>query len=160
MQRTVKTIVGWIRIEEAENAIVRLEFVNVAGGDSGQYGDSATLLLEAFRQLDEYFRGRRKKFDLPLRLRGTEFQKRVWRELLNIPYGETASYKDIAIRLGNPNAARAVGMANHNNPVAIIVPCHRVITADGRLGGYAGGVDLKKKLLILENKFKSVEKLT
>ena len=96
---------------------------------------------------------------MPLKLRGTEFQKRVWHELLKPPYGETASYKDVAIRIANPGAARAVGMANHNNPIAIIVPCHRVITAGGRFGGYAGGLDLKNKLLVLENKFKSIEKL-
>ena len=159
MQRTVKTIVGWIRIEEDENMIVRLEFVDAAVEDADQCGDDTPLLLEAFRQLDEYFCGSRKKFDLPLKLRGTEFQKRVWHELLKIPYGETASYKDVAIRIGNPGAARAVGMANHNNPIAIIVPCHRVITAGGRFGGYAGGLDLKNKLLVLENKFKSIEKL-
>ena len=105
---------------------------------------------ETKRQLDEYFAGRRRKFDLPLDLRGTEFQRRVWAQLCRIPYGETRSYQDIAAALGNAKASRAVGMANNRNPVVIVVPCHRVVGKGGSLVGYAGGLDRKEFLLKLE----------
>ncbi|WP_068776936.1 methylated-DNA--[protein]-cysteine S-methyltransferase [Paenibacillus sp. FJAT-26967] len=101
-------------------------------------------------QLDEYFAGRRKEFDLPIDLRGTEFQRRVWTALLKVPYGETASYKDIAESIGAPKAVRAVGGANNRNPVPILVPCHRIIGASGQLVGYAGGLNIKTTLLQLE----------
>lgn len=157
MQKTVNTVMGWIRIQESRGRVIRLEFVNISNDEINQSGDDSPLLTEAFRQLEEYFRGERKNFDLPLELHGTDFQRRVWQELLKIPYGETVSYKNIAERVGNPYAARAVGMANHNNPIAIIVPCHRVIGADGRLGGYAGGVDFKVALLALERQSKEIK---
>jgi len=102
------------------------------------------------KQLDEYFAGRLRRFTLPLDLRGTPFQRQVWDALLDIPYGETRSYGDVARALGRPRSARAVGGANHVNPVAIVVPCHRVIGADGSLTGYGGGLDRKKALLDLE----------
>jgi len=108
------------------------------------------VLKKTLTQLEEYFEGRRKVFDLPLKPEGTEFQMRVWRELSKIPYGETRSYRQIARALNDPNASRAVGTANGRNPISIIVPCHRVITSDGRLGGYAGGLEIKKRLLDLE----------
>jgi len=108
------------------------------------------LIREAAKQLEEYFVGKRKIFDIPLGPEGTPFQRAVWEALLEIPYGETRSYGDIAARIGNPKAARAVGMANNRNPIAVFVPCHRVIGASGKLVGYAGGVDVKKKLLELE----------
>lgn len=108
----------------------------------------------AYEQLMEYFEGKRRIFELPLKLQGTEFQIAVWRELLKIPYGETRSYKDIAEAVGRPKAYRAVGMANHNNPIGIVVPCHRVVGADGRLVGYAGGVSIKRALLRLEAQHK------
>ena len=101
-------------------------------------------------QLDEYFSGERTAFDVPLTLAGTEFQRRVWTELCAIPYGQTISYGELARRVGNPKASRAVGLANGRNPVAVIVPCHRVIAADGSLGGYGGGADRKVHLLELE----------
>jgi methylated-DNA-[protein]-cysteine S-methyltransferase len=101
-------------------------------------------------QLSEYFAGKRKSFDVPLDLNGTPFQLSVWRALLNIPYGETRTYGEIAQSLGKPQAARAVGMANHDNPVAVVVPCHRVVGHDGSLTGYAGGLHLKQALLALE----------
>jgi methylated-DNA-[protein]-cysteine S-methyltransferase len=108
-------------------------------------------LLEPLRhQLDEYFAGRRRTFDLSLDLRGTPFQRRVWAELQRIPWGRTISYGELARRLGNPNLTRAVGTANGANPVSIVVPCHRVIGADGSLTGYGGGLDIKAKLLALE----------
>ncbi|MBK7631456.1 MAG: methylated-DNA--[protein]-cysteine S-methyltransferase [Ignavibacteriales bacterium] len=107
-------------------------------------------LFEIFNQLKEYFAGTRKKFDVPLDVEGTEFQKRVWIELQKIPYGKTISYKTLSEKLGHVKAIRAVGTANGKNPIAIIIPCHRVIGADGKLVGYAGGLDIKEKLLHLE----------
>ena len=98
-------------------------------------------------QLGAYFDGELTQFDVPLRLEGTEFQRRVWHALLDIPFGETRSYGDLALQLGAPGAARAVGLANGRNPVGIIVPCHRVIGADGSLTGYGGGIDRKRRLL-------------
>lgn len=103
-------------------------------------------------QLDEYFRGIRCEFDIPLLLVGTEFQCKVWRTLDTIGYGETISYSEEAFRVGNPRAIRAVGTANGANPISIVVPCHRVIAGDGGLGGYGGGIDIKRFLLRLEKK--------
>jgi O-6-methylguanine DNA methyltransferase len=107
-------------------------------------------LAEVCRQLDEYFAGARRHFDLPLDLRGPEFHRRCWQALLRIPYGETWSYAQLAAEVGSPRASRAVGQANHHNPVAIIVPCHRVIASGGGLGGYGGGLEAKQFLLNLE----------
>jgi len=106
---------------------------------------------QAIVELQEYAAGRRTRFTVPLDLRGTPFQMKVWNALLRIPYGETRSYQQVAREVGNPRASRAVGMANHRNPVAIIVPCHRVISSDGSLGGYAGGLDTKARMLHLEH---------
>jgi len=108
------------------------------------------MLAKAVQQLEEYFVGKRKKFSLSYDIGGTAFQQQVWNELSNIPYGETRSYKDIARAIKNPKAVRAVGTANGRNPLSIIVPCHRVIAADGTLGGYGGGLPIKTKLLKLE----------
>jgi methylated-DNA-[protein]-cysteine S-methyltransferase len=107
-------------------------------------------LREVAKEIKEYLTGKRKKFDIPLKLYGTDFQLSVWNALLTIPYGETRSYRDIAKQIGNVKACRAVGMANHRNPIAIIVPCHRVIGADGSLTGFGGGLKLKQQLLDLE----------
>ena len=109
-----------------------------------------SVLKEACRQLDEWFAGERKCFDLPLAPDGTDFQKEVWQALQKIPYGTTCSYSDLAKQIGKPQAARAVGAANGQNPIALIIPCHRVIGADGSLTGYAFGVERKKKLLNFE----------
>jgi methylated-DNA-[protein]-cysteine S-methyltransferase len=106
------------------------------------------------KELDEYFAGTRTTFDLPLNPHGTIFMRKVWDSLLTIPYGHTASYKEIACKAGNVKACRAVGMANNRNPIAIIIPCHRVIGSDGALVGYGGGLDLKKALLKLESNHK------
>lgn len=108
------------------------------------------LLQRAAQQLREYFAGRRQAFDLPLSPRGTPFQCRVWEALQKIPYGETCTYKDLAIAVGSPKGFRAVGMANHCNPIAILIPCHRVVGTNGSLTGYAGGLDMKAALLKLE----------
>lgn len=102
------------------------------------------------RELEEYFAGERRNFNFPLDLRGTEFQLKCWRALLEIPYGETRTYADIARAVGQPRGFRAVGLANNRNPIAIVVPCHRVIASDGTLCGYGGGLDIKQKLLDLE----------
>ena len=106
---------------------------------------------EAIRQLDAYFAGELTEFDLPLRLDGTEFQRRVWEQLRRIPYGETRTYGELAEALGSPGASRAVGLANGKNPVTIIVPCHRVIGAGGSLTGYGGGLSRKQRLLAFES---------
>lgn len=111
------------------------------------------LIASAEHQLTEYFEGKRKQFDLPLMPEGTEFQKKVWDRLMNIPYGKTRTYGEIAVEIGNSKASRAVGNANNKNPIAIIIPCHRVIGVNGRLTGYAGGIDIKKTILNLEAKF-------
>jgi len=108
------------------------------------------ILLQAERQLEEYFSGRRKAFDLKLDFAGTEFQKKVWRALLTIPFGETRSYAQIARQIGSPKAVRAVGAANGRNPVSIVAPCHRVVGSTGKLTGFAGGLETKAHLLGLE----------
>lgn len=107
---------------------------------------------EVIRQLQAYFRGELREFDVPLAMEGTEFQLRVWNALRGIPYGETISYLQLAERIGNPKAVRAVGLANGSNPIPIIVPCHRVIGSDGSLTGFGGGISTKKKLLELESR--------
>jgi len=111
------------------------------------------LIKKAAAQIEEYLAGKRKKFTLPLVMRGTEFQTAVWRALQDIPYGKTRSYKEIAAAIGRPKAVRAVGMANHRNPISIIVPCHRVIGHNGSLVGYGGGLPLKRRLLELEQRY-------
>ncbi len=115
-----------------------------------RFEDSPRQMRPYVNELEEYFAGKRREFKFQLDLRGTDFQVACWRALLAIPYGETRSYADIARAVGKPNAFRAVGMANNRNPIAIVVPCHRVIASDGTLCGYGGGLDVKRKLLELE----------
>jgi len=149
MKSYYKSPLGIIRIESTENGISSLVFFDEAEG--AEY--RADFQVSPFTtQIDEYFNGNRKIFDLPLDLKGTEFQKRVWSELLKIPYGKTISYKELALRLGDLKVIRAAGTANGSNPVSIIVPCHRVIGSDGSLTGYAGGLWRKKWLLDHESK--------
>lgn len=105
---------------------------------------------EVFKQLSEYFQGKRKSFSFSYELNGTDFQKKVWYALCQIPYGQTCSYKEIAIAIGNEKASRAVGMANNKNPIMIVVPCHRVVGSDGKLVGYVGGIEMKQYLLDME----------
>jgi methylated-DNA-[protein]-cysteine S-methyltransferase len=128
-----------------ENDRPRRVRLNIEAEDNGH-----PMLVEAERQLDEYFRGHRKQFALTLDFTGTAFQRRVWSALLTIPFGETRSYGQIARQIGNPAAMRAVGAANGKNPVSIVAPCHRVIGATGRLTGFAAGLDVKAYLLALE----------
>jgi methylated-DNA-[protein]-cysteine S-methyltransferase len=147
--------VGDVRIVERDGAIVAIEFAPFQpprdGRPLGELSDDHPVLAEAVRQLRAYFDRDLKEFDLPLALVGTDFQRRVWEQLSRIGYGETVSYGDIAARLGmNAGASRAVGLANGRNPVAIVVPCHRVIGAKGTLVGYAGGLERKQQLLSLE----------
>lgn len=147
----LQTELGWLRVVEEDAAIVRLDILREQTEAPVDWKRKDTdLLLEARRQLEEYFAGIRAGFSLPLAPQGTDFQKAVWRQLEAIPYGETRTYGQIAAALGKPKASRAVGGANHNNPIAIVIPCHRVIGANGSLTGYAGGLDLKEKLLHLE----------
>lgn len=112
-----------------------------------------TIIKDIYKQLSEYFCGKRKKFDVRMKQNSTDFQQRVWNVLADIPYGETCSYKDIAIKISNPKACRAVGMANNKNNLPILVPCHRVIGSNGKLVGYSSGLDIKLKLLELERKY-------
>ena len=139
------TPAGLLRVTESARGITGVAFT---GGEA--HDVEGEFLGEARRQLEAYFAGRLRDFDLPLDLRGSEFQKRVWAQLRRIPYGETRSYQDIAAALGNAGASRAVGTANNRNPALIIVPCHRVVGKDGRLVGYAGGLERKEYLLRLE----------
>ena len=145
MYSIIETPIGNIKIEENDGSIVRIQHT-----DEPSLESSNILLCEAKKQLTEYFEGKRKVFDLPLNPAGTEFQQNVWNALKEIPYGETRSYKQIAERIGNPAACRAVGMANNKNPIMVVVPCHRVIGSNGSLTGYAFGTDMKNWLLQLE----------
>jgi methylated-DNA-[protein]-cysteine S-methyltransferase len=117
-----------------------------------EWRESTPALSEPIRQLRAYFAGELEAFDLPLAPEGTPFQQKVWDELCKIPYGQTISYGELARRIGNPNASRAVGLANGSNPIPVVIPCHRVIGADGKLTGYGGGLPIKEKLLALERR--------
>ena len=156
MSLIYKSNFGVIRIEAKNGAVSRVCLSNLEPQDYSGALESAPeteLLLEAEKQLEEYFAGKRKIFDLPLSFAHcTDFMTRVYKELININYGETAGYKDIAERVGRPKAYRAVGLASNRNPLAIIVPCHRVVGSDGGLVGYAGGLDMKERLLDMERR--------
>lgn len=141
--------VGIIRVEEKDGFIVSVTFVEKTGTN-----DVSPLLQEAVCQLMEYFDGKRKFFDLPLKQHGTRFQQLAWNFLCTIPYGETVSYKDEAIAIGSPKGYRAVGSANGKNDICIIIPCHRVVNEGGKLGGYAYGLEAKKYLLDMEKAYK------
>jgi len=147
------TNLGKIGIADNGDAITNLYF---SGEDvpQGTNVKETALIREAASQLKEYLAGQRREFDIHLVLEGTPFQQAVWKALTAIPYGETRSYGQIAESIGKPKACRAVGMANNKNPIAIFVPCHRVIGANGKLVGYGGGLDIKEKLLELEKKNK------
>ena len=145
---TYDTILGSVTFVEENGALVVITTRHYHS-EKGVCKETP-VIKEAFRQLSEYFSGKRKEFHLPLLLKGTDFQKQVWNALLKIPFGETRSYKQIAEAIGNPKAVRAVGMANNKNPLLIVVPCHRVIGANGKLVGYAVGLEKKEFLLKLE----------
>jgi methylated-DNA-[protein]-cysteine S-methyltransferase len=165
MHKTISTTIGELTLVADENgAITGVEFGAREGAANGAIAtagdragatpaprrDATAALDAAAAQLREYLAGERTDFDLPLRPLGNEFEQAVWAELRRIPYGETTSYGEIARRIGHPGGARAVGRANGRNPIAIVVPCHRVIGSDGSLTGYGGGLDLKRALLTLE----------
>ncbi|MBZ5681402.1 MAG: methylated-DNA--[protein]-cysteine S-methyltransferase [Acidobacteriia bacterium] len=162
---TLDSTVGALFLAASDRGLVALEFdARVPGQQSIRpnprdlrqeqkqvaFEQSEKPLRPYLRELKEYLAGRRRKFTFPLDLRGTDFQLACWRALLAIPYGETRTYADIARAVGKPNAFRAVGMANNRNPIAIVVPCHRVIASDGTLCGYGGGLEIKRRLLELE----------
>ncbi len=148
---TQETLVGPVTIVEADGALIEARF----GTETGDARLLRTPLMErAFSELDEYFRGDRTAFTVPLKPRGTPFCQRCWKALETIPYGETRTYAQEAELIGNPKACRAVGMANRLNPLPILIPCHRVIGKNGSLTGYAGGLDVKEKLLTLERNLK------
>jgi len=138
--------IGQLTIAEADGFITDFSY---GGRVTGELKETA-LIKEAYDQFLAYLAGQCQSFQLPLKPEGTPFQKQVWTALLEIPYGETRSYKDIAQSIGNPLAVRAVGMANNKNPLAVLVPCHRVIGSNGKLVGYAGGLEVKEFLLKLE----------
>lgn len=153
--RTVPFAIGKLTIMEKNGKIVRIKPNRPPEPAIHAVEKETSLIAEAVSQLSAYFEGRLKTFDLPLDMSGTPFQMKTWEALKTIPYGETRSYGDIARQIGQPKACRAVGMANHNNPVAIVVPCHRVIGSDGSLTGYGGGLPIKRQLLDLEKRYSS-----
>ena len=151
---TFESPVGPLLLAGDSNALrlVSFESSKHAAPPRPDWNQNGAAFAEVIRQLQAYFRGELEEFDVPLAMEGTEFQIRVWNALRTIPYGETISYAQLARRIGNPKAVRAVGLANGSNPIPIIVPCHRVIGSDGSLTGFGGGLSTKKKLLELENK--------
>ena len=147
LERIIDSPIGRICICADATGICALRF-----HAQGEKNDSSELLDMAQRELEEYFAGRRRAFSVPLSIHGTPFQMQVWQELTRIPYGKTATYGQIAGNIGKPRACRAVGMANHCNPLPVFVPCHRVVGANGKLTGYAGGLEIKQILLEIEEK--------
>ena len=141
--------VGTIKIVAEGNTIIGITYDSLES--ENKPSDSSPILLEAVKQLEEYFNRSRKEFNLKLEWNGSEFQKKVWAEMMKIPYGRTTSYHEISKTLGDVNAVRAVGMACNRNPIAIVGPCHRVIGKNGDLTGYASGLQVKRNLLMIEN---------
>jgi methylated-DNA-[protein]-cysteine S-methyltransferase len=149
--RNLDTPVGPLLLVGDDHALQRIDFVNGRHAPTqppSQPRDD--VFVDAVAQLTEYFDGRRRRFELSLAPQGTPFQQRVWNALLDIPYGQTISYGELASRIGQPGASRAVGLANGSNPIPIVIPCHRVIGANGKLTGYGGGLPIKQRLLALE----------
>ncbi len=153
---TLTTPLGEFLLISDENKLLRAEFTTVEDAlklyANLYYDDNLPILRQAIAEVKAYFAGTLRKFTVPYRLETTEFRRRVWTELVNIPYGQTISYQTLAGLVGNPKASRAVGQANHHNPLTIIIPCHRVIGKNGRLVGYGGGLDKKEWLLNWEAK--------
>lgn len=147
-----KSPIGWLKLCEDRNYITGLSVQQecVESTVLQKFVGHSDLLYEAYTQLQEYFEGKRMQFELPIENAGTTFQKRVWQELRQIPYGETRSYEEIAVAVGNPRSCRAVGQANNKNPILIINPCHRVIHKNGDITGFGCGTEIKKFLLDLE----------
>jgi len=145
--KTIKTPIGKLGLYADETHLLRITFCAAEEKEN-----SNNILENTEKQLQEYFTGKRQKFTIPLKMEGTEFRKKVWDQLRKIPFGETISYQELAERVGSIKKARAVGNANHYNPIPIIVPCHRVVRKSGDLGGFGGGLDVKEYLLKLEKK--------
>ena len=148
------TVIGQLCIEENNNKITAIYFENEQKPDSEQKIVETKIIKETSKQIKAYFKGELKKFTVDFSLNGTEFMRKVWLELIQIQYGQTASYGEIAKRVGCEKGYRAVGLANNRNPIPIIIPCHRVIGANGSLTGYRGGLHIKQKLLELEKNYK------
>ncbi|MBV8845225.1 MAG: methylated-DNA--[protein]-cysteine S-methyltransferase [Bryobacterales bacterium] len=151
----IETPIGKLLIAGDADSVRHIRFPEkgaAASADAGWIEGATGPLRESARQLKEYFDGRRMEFDLPLLPEGTQFQKSVWRKLQDIPYGQTISYGELARRVGSPKASRAVGAANGQNPIPIVIPCHRVIGANGKLTGFGGGLPTKEALLALESR--------
>ena len=146
----IHTPIGWLELKTDKEALCSVSFVETNGPSSDK---SPTILTETAKQLMEYFEGNRKTFDVKLSPLGTEFKQLVWEHVKAISFGETATYLDIAIRTGSAKNTRAVGLANGKNPIPIIIPCHRIIGSNGKLTGYAGGIDKKRWLLQHELKY-------
>lgn len=142
--------IGPIQLIEKDGKITNLSFLSNEDERNDIPSKETAILKKAKQELEEYFDGKRKEFDLPLSFSGTPFQEKVWNTLCTIPYGQTKSYQEIAIQVGSPKACRAIGLTNHINPIGIFVPCHRVVGKNGKLVGYAGGIDKKSYLLDLE----------
>ena len=152
-KKCMQSPVGEIVIIEDKGKIVEIDIAKNNKLDNIEEKDTE-LLLQTEKQLKEYFEGKRFDFEIPLNPTGTEFMQSVWKALEQIPYGETRTYKEIADAVGNPKASRAVGMANHRNPIPIIIPCHRVIGSNNKLVGYGLGLDMKQYLLELKKEYK------
>ncbi len=150
-EHTFETTIGCFLIKATDEHLVYLDFISPT-----KLKATTTLkhpiLKDAEKQLKEFIAGKRTKFDLPLKFEGTDFQNKVWKELLKIPFGKTVSYKDLAIKMGGTRFSRAVGGAVGKNPLAVFIPCHRVLATNGSIGGFSGGLPMKRKLLAIENK--------
>lgn len=144
---------GFLKIGYRGEVLLLLQKIDA----SADVGKKTDFTERVYTEIMEYLKGERTSFDIAYELDGTAFQKKVWEELTKIPYGETRTYKEIAVAIGNPNASRAVGMANNKNPLMMIVPCHRVIGANGKLVGYGGGIAMKRELLAMEKWVKNAE---
>lgn len=160
---SLDTPIGTLLLEADDEALVHIELPGTGArsrrgpspdrgsrNDANEGGGAPGPLADATAQLEEYFSGRRQRFELPLKLSGTDFQRQVWTTLADIPYGATISYAELAALVGRPAAFRAVGQANGANPLPIVLPCHRVVASGGRIGGYGGGLEMKRRLLALE----------
>ncbi|HHT38121.1 MAG TPA: methylated-DNA--[protein]-cysteine S-methyltransferase [Mollicutes bacterium] len=146
------TLFGSVTIVTEDEFLIKI----IYGNEKVDEEKETTLIKEIKKQIDEYSIGKREKFDVPIKMVGTDFQIKVWKELIKIKFGECITYQELAKRVKNENYARAVGMANNKNPIPIIIPCHRVIGKNGNLVGYAGGIDIKKQLLEIECKKETI----
>lgn len=153
---TVKTPIGYLELKTNENSLLSISFAEIQS-PSSEF--QPLILVETARQINEYFKGKLKEFHLSIQPEGTDFQLKVWEQVMKVEFGKTASYLDIALQTGSKNNTRAVGLANGKNPIPIIIPCHRIIGGDGKLTGYAGGLENKRWLLHHELNFSAKKNL-